>query len=596
MILVLPLVALMLGPQISAAAAGPERSRGGRGATTITYENVPPEVVRISIHEWQDTASPSRLGVDTIRQGAIVSLRATPERRTLVRFERTDGAYLLDGPFWWPLRDAARPLDRRWRRTVAAAAAEPIPGATDLEWLSAGGEAAGEWPRCFHSGARLWSCWGVPVGETGVLLCLAADRIWWTVVSRAAAPSLRSSKWGRLLVVPGSAAEPAGLRIRFARHVTSSPQRGPGVRLDTAAVANAQATFVAADAAWLSGEDVPAGAWIEVRTARAGPAYVPLPDVAAGPPGVAWTMRLDETRVFDGLVVNSRGERVSGALVTLFRLIDPPRPQGDASKERPRRVLSAETVADAGGAFHLDGIGDADYEVLAWHPQFGRAVVPLPAGGGSLTCGWKRRGWCVAVCSRPASRSAGSTCSVFRRRRPSGRGRSRRSERRRHSDRSRRAFRRDSRCGWRRGAARGGRERCRFGASRSPAACALLDLGDIDLGSPIEISIVLDQESPCDVRATGPSGRAAAGRHGGADRAGSVPDAAPGGRLVGVRIALWPRRARRRAGPGPTRPGQRREGGAFLRTLEADDIPKSGGGRSRSKLRVPYRERRRLNL
>jgi hypothetical protein len=40
---------------------------------------------------------------------------------------------------------------------------------------------------------------------------------------------------------------------------------------------------------------------------------------------------------------------------------------------------------------------------------------------------------------------------------------------------------------------------------RQPAH--LLDLGDIDLGSPIEISIVLDQESPCDVRATGPIGQ-----------------------------------------------------------------------------------------
>ena len=35
----------------------------------------------------------------------------------------------------------------------------------------------------------------------------------------------------------------------------------------------------------------------------------------------------------------------------------------------------------------------------------------------------------------------------------------------------------------------------------------LLDLGDIDLGSPLELTIVLDQESPCDVRATGPIGQ-----------------------------------------------------------------------------------------
>jgi hypothetical protein len=40
-----------------------------------------------------------------------------------------------------------------------------------------------------------------------------------------------------------------------------------------------------------------------------------------------------------------------------------------------------------------------------------------------------------------------------------------------------------------------------------PRPAALLDLGDIDLGSPIEISIVLDQETACAVRATGPIGR-----------------------------------------------------------------------------------------
>jgi hypothetical protein len=36
---------------------------------------------------------------------------------------------------------------------------------------------------------------------------------------------------------------------------------------------------------------------------------------------------------------------------------------------------------------------------------------------------------------------------------------------------------------------------------------ALLDLGDIDLGSPLVITIVLDQDTACDVRATGPIGR-----------------------------------------------------------------------------------------
>ena len=39
------------------------------------------------------------------------------------------------------------------------------------------------------------------------------------------------------------------------------------------------------------------------------------------------------------------------------------------------------------------------------------------------------------------------------------------------------------------------------------APTAVLDLGDIDLGTPLEITIVLDQDSACDVRATGPVGQ-----------------------------------------------------------------------------------------
>jgi len=399
-------------------------------------------------------------------------------------------------------------VDRRWRRTFAPAAAEPIPEAADFEWLSAGGEAAGEWPRCFQAGTLSWICWGVPVGEAGVLHCRAGDRLWWTVVSRAGTPSLRSSKWGRLLLVRDNVADPAGLRVRFARPAASSAQRESGVRLDTAVIATARTTLLAPGVAWLSGEDVPAGAWVEVRTARAGPAYAPLQDLADAPSSVPWTMRLDEARAFDGLVVHAREERAGGALVTLFRLIDPPRPLGGASKDRPRRVTVAETVADAGGAFHLDGIGDADYEVLAWHPQFGRAAVSLPRVAGLLIVRLEVPGM-VRGRVLAAGKPVGGVDVL--------------------SLPSPEAFRvvddlvdlkgGDTRTGadgrFAVMVAAGGGGELRVGGGTLPVRrvplprqpAALLDLGDIDLGSPLEIAIVLDQESPCDVRATGPIGQ-----------------------------------------------------------------------------------------
>lgn len=477
-------------------------------ATSVTYESVPAEVVRISVHAWQDAASPSRVGGDVMRQGSAVTIRATPDHRTLVRLERADGAYLIDGPFWWPLRDAERPLDRRWRRTLAAAAPEPIAGATEFEWLSAGGEGTGEWPRCFQAGARSMSCWGAPVGDPGVLLCRAGGRVWWTVVSRGSTANLRSSRWGRLLVVTDSTGGPDGLRVKFARPVSSASQRGPGVRLDTAIVAGGQSTPLGASAAWLSGDDVPAGAWVEVRTMRAGPAYLSLQDVAEGSSSFALTMRLDETRALDGLVVGARAVPASGALVTVFRLIDPPRPLGDRAKDRPRRVLAAEAVADASGAFHVDGLGDADYEILGWHPQLGRASVSLPQTRGSLTvrleapgivrgrvlAGGKPLGG-VDVLSLPspdAFKAADDLVDL------------------KGGDTRTGA---DGRFAVMAAASGGGELRVGGGTwpvrrvplPRQPAP--LLDLGDIDLGSSIEISIVLDQESPCDVRATGPIGQ-----------------------------------------------------------------------------------------
>ncbi len=477
--------------------------------TGVTYENVPPEIARVSIHAWQDAAAPSNVAATVERHGDRVIVRAPSGRRSLVLFERADGAYLVDGPLWWPSRDTEHVLDRRWRRTVSAASPEPIPAATALEWLSGSPEPASEWPRCFQSGERLWACWGAAVGEPGVIVCRSLDRVWWTVVSRGAAPNPRSSRWGRLLVAPDTHGDSSALRVRFAHPVPPSSPRRPGLRLETVAVPDAHSTSVATGVAWLSGESVPPDAWIDVRTSRSGPAYLSLQDVAAGSPSLPLLVRLDETRAVDGIVVGLQDQVASGALVTLFRLIDPPRPAGDHSRDKPRRVLVAEAIADAGGAFHIaEGAGDAEYEVVAWHPQLGRASSMLPRGPGVFTVRLESPGTVrgrilaggkplagVDVISLPgpeAFRSADDVVDL------------------KGGDTRTGA---DGRFAVMLAASGGGELRVgggtlpirRIPLPRVPAP--LLDLGDIDLGAPLEITIVLDQDTACDVRATGPIGR-----------------------------------------------------------------------------------------
>jgi hypothetical protein len=479
-----------------------------RTVTAVTYEDVPPEVARVSIHGWEDEASPVPVAAGVERQGDRLIVRAASGRRSLVLFERADGAYLVDGPFWWPATDAGRVLDRRWRRTIAVASPEPIPDATAFEWVSAGSESGVEWPRCFRSGERLWTCWGAAVGEPGVIVCRAVDRVWWTVVSRGPAPNLRSSNWGRLLLVPEGSGDQSELRVRFAHPVAQSSQRLPGVRLETADVTAAQSTSVARGAVWVSGEGVPSSGWIEVRTAHFGPAYLALQDVAGGSPSLPLTVRLEETRVVDGIAVGVRDQPASGAMVTLFRLIDPPRSARDPSRERPRRVFVAETIADAGGTFHIDGAGDAEYEVVAWHPQLGRASAMLPRTPGVFTVRLESPGTVrgrVLIAGKPLA-----AVDVISLPGPE-------------------AFRRaddlvdlkggDTRTGpdgrFAVMLAAGGGGELRVGGGTVPikriplprAPAPVLDLGDIELGSPLEITIVLDQDSTCELRATGPVGQ-----------------------------------------------------------------------------------------
>ena len=52
--------------------------------SAVTYDNVPPEVVRVSVYEWSDEASPRPVAADVGRQGPRVLLRSAPGRRVVL--------------------------------------------------------------------------------------------------------------------------------------------------------------------------------------------------------------------------------------------------------------------------------------------------------------------------------------------------------------------------------------------------------------------------------------------------------------------------------------------------------------------------------
>lgn len=477
-------------------------------SAAVSYLEVPPTVVSTSVYALDDERAPVRARFDVVREGGgRVVVTAASGRRCLVVLERQDGAYLVDGPFWWPPGPVARVLDTRWRRSVAIAASESAGDITSLSWVSAVPELGGEWPRCFTVTAGGFTCWGVAVGEAGVVVGQAMNRIWWATVSDGSPVDLRASRWGRLMRVQDATGEASGLKVRFAHPVAQSTQRPRGLRLATAPTA-AQAVTIAAGVAWLWGDELPSEAWVEVRTARAGPVYLAMADIAGGPAALLLTEHLPDTKPLDGRVTSGRDQPAAVALVSLFRLIDPPSSALSRKEKPPRRVLVAETTTDASGRFHIEGTGEAVYELVAWHSLLGRASLvlthppdevivrlqsPGTVRGRVLLAGKPLAG--VEVTSVPAPDVYRDAEDLIDLKGGDARTRS------------------DGRFAVMAASNGGGELRLGGGAlpvKRIPlpkAPAPLLDLGDIELGLPIDFTIVLDQDTPCGVRATGPVGQ-----------------------------------------------------------------------------------------
>lgn len=470
----------------------------------LTYDGVPNDVSRVTAYEWREGAPPEPLDVSSQRSGAAVSLRAARAGLVAVTFGRADGQYLIDGPFVWPASPVRRRIESQWRRTERGAFPADVAGTPAVDWIRA--DTLDEtWPRCVRD-ASAWECWGVQASNRGIIVLAAAERIWSTIAAPTPIGPLRPSAWGRLLVLSDSSEAPAETRIVFGHPVAPPAERLAGIRLDTASVPGARAVPISANSVWITGENVPPKAWVEICTARGGPRYVSLQELADGAPAVPVRVSLPDRRMLTGRVTNARGGPAAGALVTVFRLIDPPPPPG--SRLKPRRVFAAETVARDDGLFDVERLGEADYEILVWHSQFGRSsqtIAPAQtevdihlaasgvARGRVLAGGRPAAGIPIVSVPDPTTFNAADDLTDAKG------GDSRTGA--------------DGRFTVMVAAAGGGELRIgggEHGVKRVPLPrppVATLDLGDITLAMAIELAIVLDRDPGCAVRAVGPVGR-----------------------------------------------------------------------------------------
>lgn len=355
----------------------------------VSFAGVPEDAQSMWVLDWRGTAAPvSRNAPRLVRRGEPISVSGLPGAPAVVLFSRSDGTYVIDGPFTWPEADGRRTVGQEWRRTVqgtiGSAGAQPL-----LEWISATRRSE-FWPRCVWRDATAWSCLGVPLEEAGVVYAEIDGHTWWsTVGSRTtSAPPGRISAWGRLVHVrTGGSDLPEDLAITIARPVPPPAHRLRGIRLETAVVSAIHTMPVAADAAWIAGGEVPAGAWLDVRARGLGPVYIAATQLREGAVTLPYDVTLSPSLAVSGLITGPTDAPAGGALLTLFRLIDPAVPAAALARGAPRarRVLVKEIVTAADGRFGFEDLADADYELIAWHGQFGRVSVPVHGGVEGLT-------------------------------------------------------------------------------------------------------------------------------------------------------------------------------------------------------------------
>ena len=270
-------------------------------------------------------------------------------------------------------------------------------------------------------------------------------------------------------------------------------------------------SVLADDSVWIAANDDPPDAWVEVSAGDLGPAIVALTELLAAPITVPHTVALTSPNVVRGSIRDSDDAPVSSALVTLFRLVDPPETPDSLARHEPRarRVGAGQVVTGADGVFSFDRLPAGEFELLTWHAQLGRSSLLVRTPGSDLTVriapaavvrgrvllnGRPAPDVPVVSVPDPSVVSAADDLTELK-------GGDSRTD---HDGRFVVAL-----------AARGGGELRIGGEATSirrlrlpPAVAANVDLGDIEVPSPITLTLVLDQDPDCGLTLVGPLGHA----------------------------------------------------------------------------------------
>jgi hypothetical protein len=258
------------------------------------------------------------------------------------------------------------PIRPRWLRTLEAPAAS-----RNVLWL---GTSIDDQADCASTQVSA-RCWFVPIATGGVVASPDYTGLKFAVVPPGQlqeVPTWRTAAWGRLIRVRAPSGAQVGARI-----VAMQPtlRNGSGQMREATAVSGITVHSLGSNVFWLEGGKAN-DAELELRAAGAATTRVPITRLATSFPSATGIALPAEARISGD--VRSPGSPVQGATVMIVRLLEPPSPR--TSKEPPVERIG-EIITGPAGSFAFGGLDHGRYELFGWHPSHGRAraVVSPPS-------------------------------------------------------------------------------------------------------------------------------------------------------------------------------------------------------------------------